>query len=101
MIKVFFVFFVFDVASPFSFRELPSRSPFHDRSFFCHHTKKEPKKKSPSANPHSARPVVPEKCLPRIQAIFPSLPVGTTGLPLPPPWRTVMEKLPESLEGIF
>ena len=68
---------------------MPSVSPFHGRSFFCHHTKKEPKKKSPSANPHSARPVVPEKCLPRIQAIFPSLPVGTTGLPLHPPWRTV------------
>src|SRR3989338_7052650 len=47
------------------------------------------KEKSPSANPHSARPVVPEKCLPRIQAIFPSLPVGKTGLPHHPPWRTV------------
>src|SRR3989338_7659354 len=38
--------------------------------------------------PTTARPVVPEKCLPRIQAIFPSLPLGKTGLPLHPPWRT-------------
>src|SRR3989338_6231586 len=31
-------------------------SPFHARSFFCHHTKKEPKKKSPSANPYNHPP---------------------------------------------
>src|SRR3989344_4177554 len=34
----------------------PHPSPFHDRSFFCHHTKKEPKKKSPSANPYNHPP---------------------------------------------
>src|SRR3989338_5764480 len=76
---------------------IPLPSPFHGRSFFCHHTKKEPLREPQDRRrkslrppiPTTARPVVLEKCLPRIQAIFPSLPVGKTGLPLHPPWRTV------------
>ena len=44
------------IPAPFSFREPPCLSPFHGRSFFCHHTKKEPKKKSPSAHPYNHPP---------------------------------------------
>src|SRR3989344_3010592 len=72
------------IPAPFSFREPPCLSPFHGRSFFCHHTKKEQKKKSPSANPHSTRPVVRQKQLPRLQLFLSHLLWQRQGFPFTP-----------------